>query len=275
MLQSGSQFIPQGNTTVLVSFPTSFATLPAVVLAAVRNLSADVSKAFISVEPVSQSSAGFTANLSAAPGTANYELVWMAGDASQMLDLLSNTMGRKLSSYGPLATLLGSGFQIPVLTTDPVPTLKLLSEDAFWGSVVRKAASIPSSATQDGRTGLVITTDDAWGYIGGTTGWGRWPIDFSPTWDAKPFFVPFREGEAQITAVADQVTYRIDFDTPFAANPVPRVMLSLSNLSGGDVDLLSWQITAVDLNGFDVTFSSPPSNNNLAVYYMARQINLP
>lgn len=274
MLQSGSQFIPQGATSVLVTFPTPFPTTPAVVLTMVRNLSADVSKAFINVEPVGQSSTTFTASLASGPATANYELVWMAGSASQMLDLLSNTIGRKLSSYGLMASLQGSEFQIPALVTDPVPALKLISESAFWASVVRRAASVPTSATDGGRTGLVFATDGAWGYIGGEAGWGRFPVDYSPAWDAKPFFVPFREGEQQITAVSGQISYRIDFDTPFAADPAPKIQISLSNLSGGNVELLTWQLTTIDLSGFVITFNSPPSNNDLAVYYMARQVDL-
>lgn len=270
-LQNGATPLPQGVNTIAVTFPVPFEVTPAVVVPVVRNVSSDVTKYLIEAGVTDVTRFGFTAYLDVATNTANYELAWLAGAAFDVLDAVVAFTGRKITSYGVLTTLFGTGFKIPVIATSPQPAMKLLDADTFWSAVVQRSPEVPVSAVAGGRGPLSLAFDDKWGYIGGNNGWGRWPIDFSTAWGSQPFYVPFREAEVTITPVSGQLAYRIDYATPFGTGTVPVVKTELSDLSADPKQILSKLLTVRDLDGFEITFSSPPTAN-LKVYYMARQL---
>lgn len=273
MFLQGNTPISNAATSVSVTFPTAFGSVPAVVLPVVRNVSADGTKYLIEASVTALSTTGFTAEFDVATNTANYELSWLAGDMAAVLDTFSALQGKRISDYPALA-LLDKNFKIPILSTAPTVTLRTLSDAALWDAVVRRAAEAPLNPAAGQRDGLEFFIDPTGGYAyaSSSTGWGRWPVDFSTSWATQPFYVPFREAEVTITAVPGQSAYAVTFATAFAAGNIPKVLIQLSDVSGGDITLLSHQVTARSLSGFTIQLSAVPETNNLKVYYIARQL---
>lgn len=271
MFQSGVQAIASGVTTGTITFPTTFDVVPTVQLVAIRNISADGSKIFIGAEPTSRSTTGMTFLLHTATTTANYELVWLAGSTASILDAMSTLAARKLSGYAP-ANSLPANFQIPFLNNDQ-SNLALLTAAAFWGTVVSRAAAVPGAPNAGlvaGRMDLAVDAD--WLYIQGAAGWGRIPIEFATSWDDQPFYRPFREGVAPITPAADTYVYTITYATAFGSGVVPRPMVTLHDLNGSAVDVLSYQVVFSDNEKFKIAFSAVPTSSTLYVYYMSRHL---
>jgi len=272
MYQSGSQAISNGATTVTVSYPAPFTTTPDTVVPVIRNVSADDPKYIVSASVIAEDRFGFTVSLDVEINTGNYELAWLAGTASDIVDALSALAGRKLTSYGALNTLIDVPFKMPVLDLRSTPKLAMLDQDTFWSAVVQRVA-VPSGPLSGLPGTFAIAADDNWLYITGANQWLRLPQDSSPSWTAQPFYVPFREAEVLLDSpVANQVTYHIAFATPFGSGELPKIMITLADVNGAAVVAYTYQVTDRDLTGFDLTFSAPLQNSTLRVYYMARQL---
>lgn len=75
-LQSGSQAIGNGVDTISVIFPVAYAAAPTVVACISRPVAENMVE--LNIDEASITTTGFTASLSAATGTANYKIKWMA-----------------------------------------------------------------------------------------------------------------------------------------------------------------------------------------------------
>jgi hypothetical protein len=282
MFQSGSESITNGVSQFTITYPVAFAADPDVIIAVVRNTSADSPKYIIQASITEQSATAFTVSLDAATTSGNYELVWLAGSAASILDTMSVLAGRKLTSYGALASLINAEFKMPLLDMAGIPALKLVDATTFWSAVVQRASAVPASPLAALTDTMSMTLHEGWLYISDSDQWVRIPADRSVSWTDQPFYVPFREreitfveatpGADEILVVADQLVYTIEFDTPFEAGNDPKVLLQLVDLNGAAVFQYTAQVTRRDLDGFDVTFSAPIQNYTLQLYYMARQL---
>jgi len=272
MYQSGSQAIPNAATTVTVTYPSAFAVVPDTLVPVVKNVSADAPKYIVSASVIAEDRFGFTVSLDVEINTGNYELAWLAGTAADIVDALSALSGRKLTSYGPLSSLLNATFKLPLLDLRGVPKLVLADQATFWSAIVQRAP-VPTGPLSGLPDTFAIAADNEWIYITGASQWLRVPADSSASWTAQPFYVPFREAEVLLDSpVADQVTYHFTFATPFSTGAAPKIMISLVDVNGAAVVAYTYQVTARDLTGFDLTFSAPLQNSTLRVYYMARQL---
>jgi hypothetical protein len=272
MFQSGSETIPINATSHQVTFPVAFTAVPETVIAVVRNTTPDSPKYIIQANEIERTAADFTVSLDAETNTGNYELVWLAGSPASILDTMSVLAGRKLTSYGALASLINASFKLPLLDTAGVPALKLVDASTFWSAVVQRASAVPSSPLAAISDKMAMTVHDGWLYISAQDQWVRVPVDQSVSWTAQPFYVPFREKEVLITPVADQLVYTFTFDTAFEAGNDPLVLTQLADVNGAAVFQYNTQVTGRDLTGFDLTFASPIQNSTLRLYYMARQL---
>lgn len=272
MFQSGSETIPISSTAHTVTFPVAFAVTPETIIAVVRNTTADSPKYIVQASVTQQSATAFTVSLDAATNTGNYELVWLAGSPASILDTMSVLAGRKLTSYGALASLINATFKLPLLDMAGVPALKLVDASTFWSAVVQRASAVPASPLASITDKMAMTVHDGWLYISAQDQWVRVPVDQSVSWTDQPFYVPFREKEVLITPVADQLVYTFTFDTAFEAGNDPMVLTQLVDVNGTAVFQYNTQVTARSLTDFDLTFSSPIQNSTLRLYYMARQL---
>lgn len=274
MYLEGTESITSGATSVAVVFASSFDVVPLHVQPFVRNTSADVTKRAILALVTAVDEDGFTVQLSQATNTANYELVWHAGDTASILNSGEPLQGQALARAlpaGPIASL--RDFRIPLLTPDSQgkPTLRSLTSANFWQSIPFRAA-IPSGPLAAGRDkSLNLAIDNNWLYVGLQDRWARIPLDNGMNWDSQPYFVPFREAEVGVTPVSLQVEYTFAFPTPFSAGELPRVLFTLTNLGTPPITLVTATVTETTLSGFTLTFSAVPSAD-VQVYYMARQM---
>lgn len=278
MYQQGSTAISNGASTVSVVFPQVFAATPAAVWPFVRNLSADVSKTALSVIQTTSTRQGFTATLSGTTNSANYELVWVAGDAQAVMDALLVQAGVRTHEL-PNLPALDRNFALVGMSTVPGPSMKLVQSTAFWNAVVRRASAIPASAFSGMTSGMELIADPAAGflYVSTSSGWGRIAIDLSSDWNAQPFFVPFRERQVALShaSVTDAGSSRFDVEyaTPFPVGNAPVLTaVQFTNTSGGAVTLLNHQVIASDRNGFSLQLSGSPDLDNTLLYYLARQL---
>ena len=274
MYLEGTESITSGTTSVAVVFASSFDAVPLHVQPFVRNTSADATKRAIIALVTAVDEDGFTVQLSQATNTANYELVWHAGDTASILNSGEPLQGQALARAMPAGAISAlRDFRIPILTPDNQgkPTLRSLTSANFWQSIPFRAA-IPSGPLAAGRDkSLNLAIDNNWLYVGLQDRWARIPLDNGMNWDRQPYFVPFREAEVDVTYVADQVEHTFAFPTPFSAGELPRVLFTLTNTAAGPIDLLTATITETTLNGFTLTFSAAPTAD-VQVYYMARQM---
>lgn len=276
MFQSGVTALSNSATQVDVVFPVEFTSTPDTIFPVVQNVSADGTKYIIVANVIAKSTTGFTAGLDAELTTGNYELVWMAGSSSDVVEMVSMLNGRKLTSFPPAATLR-QRFKLPIIATTPVPHIELVDQDVFFGSVARRAANIPAGPLDGARNVLEFAVDDNWLYVGLPTRWGRLPLESGASWSTQSFYRPFREGISTIVPVSGQQIYNVTFDTPFDSGVDPEIQVTLRNtLTGPGADsnkeILAHQVVARSLSGFTIAFSSPPTVSNLVVYYMARQL---
>jgi len=276
MFQSGVTPLSDGTTQVDVVFPLAFSATPDTIYPVVQNVSADGTKYIIVANIIAKSTVGFTAAFDAAINSSNYELVWMAGSSADVVDMVATLNGRRLTSFAPASTLR-QRFKLPIIATTPVPHIELVDDNVFFASVARRAANVPAGPLDGSRSVLEFAVDDDWLYVGLPSRWGRLPLESGASWTTQSFYRPFREGIHTVVPVSGQVTYTIAFDTPFASGADPEIQVTLRNtLTGGGADtnkeILAHQVVARSLSGFTIAFSSPPTVNNLVVYYMARQL---
>lgn len=276
MYQQGTTSIANGATSVVVTFPQDFASAPAVVVPVVRNISNDGTKLPIVANPTSWNAVGFTVTLSQATNSANYELVWIAGDSQAVLAVFSALSGRSLSSF-PSTASLRSDFLLPLLMTTPTSALKHLTPEAFWGAVVQRMGTqpgTPGDALPDHNAlGAYLDETGGYLYLSGATKWLRVALDGSANWTGQPFFVPFREATVVLEPDGSATEFDVTFDTAFSAGENPSVAFSL----GIPADVTSpaimhaMQKGSSTLTGFTLLFNAP-LQHNVTVYYYARQL---
>lgn len=276
MYQQGTNSIANGATSVVVTFPQAFASVPAVVVPVVRNISNDGTKLPITANTTSWTASGFTVTLSQATNSANYELVWIAGDSQAVLAVFSALSGRSLASY-PSNASLHSSFLLPLLTTSPTSALKHLTPDAFWSAVVQRVSSqpgTPGDALPDHNAlGLYLDETNGYLYLSGATQWMRVALDGSANWTGQPFFVPFREATVVLEPDGSNTEFEVTFATAFSAGENPSIAFSLGIPADVTTPAVMHAMQKGDstLSGFTLIFNAP-LQHNVTVYYYARQL---
>lgn len=276
MYQQGQLSIANGASTVTVTYPQAFAATPAVVVPVVRNISADGSKLAIAASLVTSNASGSVFQLSQSTNSANYELVWIAGDEQAVLAVFSALSGRSLGSY-PSNGSLASDFRLPLLLSNPVAALKTVTPDSFWSMVVQRAGAAPSTPGEQlpAHAALSVYLDEAGGYLymAGETRWVRLPVEKSNSWSTQPFFAPFREAEVTLSPDGSVTEFEITFGTAFESGNPPKVQFSLRIPTGVAEPTVvhAMQSGAATTSAFKLRFNAPLAHD-VAVYYYARQL---
>jgi hypothetical protein len=177
----GSQSLVSGVQAVDVVFTDSpFTAAPQVVAAWVQNTSADANIQFIIAPVIAVSASGFTVQLSAAPPTNNYTLVWFAGDTNIIFTVLSS--GRKGSELPVCSNPAGGGYFI-FISNAGQPTTTLLPWSTLAGKFANYVPTPPGSSTAAGVAGqwsvdsnFIYTHDGVlWGVTRRYTTWSDAP----------------------------------------------------------------------------------------------------
>jgi hypothetical protein len=274
MFQSGRQTISNSATTVTVTYPIAFVAAPALVLPTISNTT-DGTPLALACTITSVTASGFTVKLSQAANSANYELVWAAGDERATLAIFNSLSARSVASF-PATGDMRSPFLLPCLATSPVSGLKPVSSDTFWNAVPQVAARPPSFAGDAVNVPVALHVDELGGYlyISGGSKWMRVAVDGSGNWSATSFFVPFREGFITLEPDGSETEFDITFAKAFTSGNAPVVDFSLQ-IPDGETEptLLSAMLKGdTTLTGFTLLFSAPLTHN-VRVNYMARQLN--
>lgn len=270
MLQTGTQAIADAATTAVVTFATVFTSTPTVIIPVVVNTSGDGGILTPAMTVTVKTTTGFTVLFSEAIDSENYQLMWLAGDAAGAVELMG---GKKLTSYQNIDSLLNHQFKIPCLDLEGQPGMKLISEETFWSAVLQRAAQIPASPLAGLTGNLTVTADANWLYIETSDRWARIPLDASASWSTQPFYVPFREAEVALDDNTGDQVVTLTFATPFPTGELPKVMVTLLDTTSTEVAPMAFQVTDITLEGFSITLAAPLQSDNVAVYYMARQLN--
>lgn len=168
MFQQSSQAIATAQTHVTVVFPNQFVSTPEVVAAWVQNTTDDPVRS-ISATVVDSDNLGFRVALDQTTNSANYVLIWFAGDAQLVYQILQT--GRKTSEH-PLFTgaLLDNDFVLMTTTSPVLQTIKVRM--SLLRSIFATLAQVPASPTSPGRQGQ-LAVGPAHLYSHDGTLWGR------------------------------------------------------------------------------------------------------
>jgi hypothetical protein len=265
--QQGASNIANAASATSVVYPAAFLSTPDVVIAVVQN-TVDGGPLSISAEVTASSNTGFTVQLSAATDSANYDLVWVAGDAQIIFEILSQ-LGFRVSELGLQTSLPLDDDYFPMVHTSPLPATKRIKWSVIKTAFTQFVSSAPSASSDSGTVGqwavdadFIYTHDGtAWGRTPrATTGWGFTHV---PTWSAQ--------GQQALTQDVDDVS--VVFDEAFGA--APEVIFSFQNTAGGNLQILQGLITAVSTTGFTVSLNTTPDTTAYKMNWRASSIVAP
>jgi len=265
--QQGIKDIGDAAATVSVVYPAAFTGTPEVVIAVVQN-STDPPGFYAPVATVSASSnTGFTVTLSTATDSANYDLVWVAGDARIIFEILSQ-LGFRVSELGFHTSVPLDDDYFPLIHTSPLPVTKRIKWSVIKTAFTQYVASPPSSQSAPGSVGQwAVDVDFIYSHDG--TSWGKTPRTTS--WDYT--YVPRLTAEGQKDITQDADTVSVVFAEAFGA--APYVRYSFQNTAGGNIQILQGIIAAVSAAGFTVSLNTSPDTADYKMNWYASSTILP
>lgn len=268
--QYGSLSLSDGETSYAdIPFPAAFAATPPVIIAIVENTSADVTKLLITATVVDKDNEKFTIELSGAPNSDNYTLVWLAG--SNDLFFAAITQGRKITSIPTRSVPLSDDDKIPWVRMSPVPLLEMMTWQTVRQNFPNLAASAPAAPTDPGVANQIFLQDGRIFMHNGTR-WVYTGVVDSSTWGGANVFTDFREDIIALTS-GEQVQ-DITFLEAFETGTQLMITCQIYNVEAEDKLVLHGIVTSWDHTGFQLTLNAPPDSANYMVYYQARKLTV-
>jgi len=265
--QSGEEPIGSGTTTVTVTFAPAFSATPDIVLAIVQN---PVDNPALSIQATltAKSSTDFTVDLDATTDSANYELAWIAGDASLVFQAVTK-LGTRVTDLPLGARELRAQDRIVVVqdgVTRQVPFLD------FQESFMMKRGTPPTASSDAGvASEMSFDANNAYLYTG--SAWLRIPFGGNKTdWTiaASNSTKPAQGGAVALSDLDTDTS--VVFDDAFpSSGGSPVVTVSLANTVDVSPSDISAVITAVSLTGFTVEYSTAIDTDNWQLYWQAVQ----
>lgn len=266
--QSGLTAIPNGVSTLTVTFVEPFSTTPEVVIPVVQNTDGMTQIMVASVKAVSTTA--FSVELSALTDSADYSLAWFAGDPATIFEVMSQ--GLRITDLPDISSTPDDTDRIPLLRwSSPIRT-NLIS----WQAIRQhfpNIKSIPGSAHAAGAAGDIAlpTALSAFVFFHNGVRWGRIPVDQDPSWSSQSVLTSFREGLVSLTSAA--TVHSVAFN-PELANTVPDVdvlvQVQILNVTDNPVSVLHGIVTARSYQGFTFVTNAPVPSANYKLSYSAR-----
>jgi len=264
--QQGNQAIPNGASTITVTFPVAFTAPPDIIIPVIENTSADAPKYLFFGNVVAKDLFGFTVSFTGTNviTTGNYVLTWVAGSAAAILQVLQ-AMGVKISQLTALAADLKDTDYLPFVHTDPYPITKRLHWGVLRAFFPNLQQDPPANPNSPGEAGM-LAIDDTWIYTHDGINWGR-SQRYTAGWDATTGSVPEQSG--QIALVQGQNYIDITYPTPFPANP--RVEFSFCNFGGAtDKQILSGLQVTQTTTGCRIWINTGPDSPDYKLNWTAK-----
>jgi len=267
-VQTGAQSLTSGVTIAVVTFPTPYVSAPETVLAAVQNLSADVTKLQIDVLVTEITNVGFTVALSVAPDSVNYELSWWAGGPGELTVLL-NYVHQRIDRQPRKSVMAANDRLIGVDMAGGIPRtvlMRMSDLDVRW---VNRQTNPPSAANSPGTPGD-IAGDSSYLYFRLASGWVRVPLINDAVWATSYAAKPTRKGVVNLNNT--DVIQTVSFDVPFSGGAAPSITCQVQNLSVASEKLLiSAMPVESSLATFKIALSAVPDTSDYQLIYEAVQ----
>lgn len=265
--QSGEEPIEISSTTASVEFSPGFMTTPAVIIAVVQN-QVDSPQLQLNAQVTDKDANGFTVSLDAPTDSANYELVWIAGDASLVFESVTK-LGTRITDLPSSPRELRANDRL-VVVQDGVTRQVPFSE--FQSAFVSRNPAIPTASTSNGAVGqLAFGPGNLFAHTG--TKWLRLAPAGHPTdWTipASDSTKPAQGGRATLANNDEEKS--ISYDEPFPSDGgIPQVFFTLRNITDPAPTAIYGNVTASSLTGFTVTFSGEIDSNNWVLDWFAVQ----
>lgn len=264
--QEGVTPIGSGVSSVAVTFPSAFVGAPDVVIFNVIN-TVDASILQLQGTLHIKSANGFTVELTGVTDSGNYVLVWMAGSMLTVFQTLT-AVGRMANQLPVTQETPGPNDLVPFMAMYPLPATKTFRWSMLTGLFARPQASAPTAPNALGSFGD-MAVDATYLYFHDGTQWVRIPREPTTTWTTDSGIKPRRA--ATVTLTSGQKAQTVTFTTPFTGTLPKVTALVISNVAAGDKLLLYGMVTAITLNGFEVTLSSSPDSADYKLTYTAEQ----
>jgi len=246
-----------GQTDYTVAFGAVFGSAPDVVVAAVEN---SVDDPIVTIVPTitNRTTTTFDVNLSAAPDSDDYKLVWFAGSAEVIFEVVTQYQ-RRMTQMPKSGTVPSANDLIPFVRMSPVPKTEVLPWRLIEQYFTRYKAEPPTSPTDPGDPGQ-WAMDANYVFFHNGVQWGRFPVQYVNSWDDDFTFNETRKGE---TALPQTATMAVVFATAFPPGnlPTPKALV-VSNTTGGDTLYIGHQLTALSIEGFTLAFTGIPDSDD-------------
>lgn len=264
---SGRYDLTSGQTSYTIPFGTAFGTAPDVVVAVVENAT-DNPFLTITVTVVGRSTTDFDIELSQAPDSNNYDLVWFAGSPEIFFEVITQYQ-RKMTKLPATQSVPNGQDLVPFVQMSPVPRTMVLPWRLVEAYFTRYKAEAPNSPTDPGEPGQ-WAMDANYIFFHNGTQWGRFPVQYVSSWADDFTFNEFRRDEETLPQAA---THSVVFSSSFPAGntPVPKALF-VKNTTGGDTLYIGVQLTALDLDGFTVALTGVPDSGDYKLFYEFEQL---
>jgi len=262
----GRYDLVSGQTSYTIAFGSAFGAAPDVVVAQVEN---SVDSPFLSIVAIitGRTATTFDVELSVAPDSNNYDLVWFAGSSETIFEVVTQYQQR-MTKMPKTRVIPKAQDLIPFIQMSPIPKTLMLPWGLLEENFTRYRKTPPTSPTDPGDPGEWAMNANYVFFHNGTS-WGRFPVQYVSSW-ADDF--TFNESRKAEVALPQAATFSVVFADPFPSGNVPTVKaLYVKNTTGGDTLYIGTQLTALSIEGFTIGLTGIPDSDDYILVYEFEQ----
>lgn len=262
----GRYDLVSGQTSYTIAFGSAFGAAPDVVVAQVEN-STDDPFLVIATTITARTTTTFNVELSVAPDSNNYDIVWFAGSAEIIFEVV-NQYQQRLSKLPKAKAIPKAQDLVPFVQMAPIPKTMMLPWGLLEENFTRLRKSPPTSPSDPGDPGE-WSLDGNYVFFHNGVSWGRFPVQYVSSWAEDFTFNESRKSEVTLPQAA---TFSVVFASAFPSGNIPTVKaLYVKNTTGGDTLYLGTQLTALSIEGFTIDLTGIPDSDDYILVYEFEQ----
>lgn len=264
---SGRYDLTNGQTDYTIPFGSAFGSVPDVVVAVVENATDDPFLV-IAATVTGRSTTDFDIELSQAPDSANYDLVWFAGSPEIFFEVITQYQ-RRMTKLPAAEAVPKKQDLVPFVQMSPVPRTMVLPWRLVEAYFTRYKSEAPNNPTDPGEPGQ-WAMDANYIFFHNGTQWGRFPVQYVNSWSDDFTFNETRRDEVTLPQAA---THSVVFSSSFPSGeiPSPKALIVKNTSAVGDTLYIGVQLTAVSIDGFTVALSGVPDSGDYKLFYEFEQ----
>lgn len=266
MFQVGTHDLVSGALTGTATFPAAFAAIPSppLVVPVVENFSADDPKLLIHAHVMDVTETGFEYELTGAPDTANYKLVYLAG-SPEVLFAAITSMGRRVTQLPVFSGTPADTDRVGSLTRmSPIPQSYAWTVGAIKSLFAGRLAAVPAAPTSNLGDPLSFAIDANYLYVKLDTGAARIGLS-TASWAISD--AARKRETGSLACTSGQSVQTITFAGEFPVAPTLR--FSIRNTAAGGKLMLHGMVTGRTTTTAEITLNADPDSADYYIDYEA------